>query len=54
MADIQITSREEGKREVLVNGVSIPDVKDVTLYITRDSCDEVTLTIHADRFRSEL
>ena len=54
MADIKITSQKQGKREVLVNGISIPDIKDVTLYASPDSCDEVILTLRADKFESEL
>lgn len=52
MADIKITSQKQGKREVLVNGISVPDVVDVSLYVRPGSVDEAVLTIHVDKFQS--
>ena len=53
MADIKVTLPDEkSRREVLVNGISIPDVTDVSLFVRGGSQDEVTLTIHADSFQS--
>lgn len=52
MAEIQVTSRENGAREVLVNGISVPDVVDVSLYVRPGSADEAVLTIRADKFQS--
>lgn len=53
MAVIEITPLDKGKREVLVDGISIPDVTDVSMYIRPGYVDEVTITIHADSFKSK-
>lgn len=54
MADIEVTpASPDGGREVLVNGISIPDVTDVSMFIKGGSTDEVTITIHADSFQSK-
>ena len=53
MAEVKVTTRKNGAREVLVNGIAIPDVTDVTMYVCPDSIDEVTIRIHADSFQSE-
>lgn len=53
VADIKVTPLDEkGRREVLVNGISIPDVVDASLFIRGGRQDEITLTIHADSFQS--
>lgn len=53
VAGIRVTPfGEKGRREVLVNGISIPDVTEVSLLVRGDRMDEVTLTIHADSFQS--
>ena len=52
MAVIEVTPLDKGKREVLVNGVSIPDVMDVSVYIHPMETDSVTITIRADSFQS--
>lgn len=55
MAKIQITPMDKkGCREVLVNGVSVPEVTNVSLFCRPGNRDEVTLTILADSFQSEL
>ena len=52
MADIKVTPFDEKNgREVLVNGISIPDVAEVSLLVRGDRMDEVALTIHADSFQ---
>lgn len=54
MAEIKITPRnEKGHREVMVNGISIPDVTDVSMFVRGGCADEVSLTIRADSFQSE-
>lgn len=55
MADIEVTPMSpKGEREVLINGISIPDVTDVSMFIKGGGgTDEVTITIHADSFRSK-
>ena len=53
MAEIMVTPRDEkGNREVLVNGVSIPDVTDVSMFVRPGCIDEVSITIRADSFQS--
>ncbi len=42
---------KKGRREVLVNGISIPDVIDASLFIREGRQDEIALTIHADSFQ---
>lgn len=53
MAEVKVTTRKNGAREVLVDGIAIPDVRDITTYVRPDSIDEVVITIHADSFQSE-
>lgn len=53
MAKIEVTPKDCDKgREVLVNGIPIPDVTDVSLFVRPTDTDEVTITIKADSFRS--
>lgn len=53
MAEIRVTPWDEkGGREVLVNGISIPDVIDVSVFVRGGCADEVSLTIRADSFQS--
>jgi hypothetical protein len=53
VADIKVTPPDEkGRREVLVNGISIPDVISASLFIREGHQDEIALTIHADSFQS--
>lgn len=55
MAQIKVTPFDsKGFREVLVNGVSIPDVTDVSMYVRPGEGDEVTITIRADSFHSAM
>ena len=52
VADIKVTPPDEkGRREVLVNGISIPDVISASLFIREGHQDEIALTIHADSFQ---
>lgn len=54
MAKIEVTPRNDSEgRKVLVNGIAIPDVTDVSLYIRPGDVDEVTITIRADSFESQ-
>lgn len=54
MAKIEVTPRNGSEgRKVLVNGIAIPDVTDVSLYIRPGDIDEVTITIAADSFKSQ-
>lgn len=54
MAKIEVTPRNGSEgRKVLVNGIAIPDVTDVSLYIRPGEADEVTITISADSFQSQ-
>ena len=53
MAKIEVTAKDCDKgREVLVNGISIPDVVDVSVYVKPTDSDEVSITIKADSFKS--
>lgn len=53
MAKIEVTAKDCSKgREVLVNGIPLPDVTDVTLYVRPGDSDEVSITIKADSFKS--
>lgn len=53
MAKIEVTAKDCNKgREVLVNGIPIPDVADVSLYVRQGDSDEVSITIKADSFKS--
>lgn len=54
MAKIEVTPiNSEGGRKVLVNGIAIPDVTDVSMYVRAPwEPDEVTITIKADSFQS--
>lgn len=53
MAKIEVTPIDSGGgRRVLVDGIPIPDVTDVTMYVRPGSCDEVTISIRADCFQS--
>ena len=51
MAEIKVTGGKN--REVLVNGVPIPDVVDVSMFVRPGNQDEVSITIHADKFQTE-
>lgn len=53
VAEIKVTPKDEkGGREVLVNGISIPDVTDVSMFVRGGCDDEVSITIHADSFQT--
>lgn len=52
MAEIKVTPKSEnGERKVLVNGVAIPDVTEVSLLVRAGYVDEVAITVHADSFQ---
>ena len=53
MAKIEVTPIDsDGGRRILVDGIAIPDVTDITMYVQAGSVDEVTITIRADSFPS--
>lgn len=53
MAKIEVTPmNSKGGRELLINGISIPDVTDVTMNVRPGSHDEVMITVMADSFQS--
>lgn len=55
MAEIKVTPFDsKGFREVLVNGISIPDVTDVSMCVRPGDYDEVAITIRADSFHSAM
>ena len=49
---IVVTSKTNHTREVLVNGISIPDVMSLTLNIEPNSADTALLYIRSDKFRT--
>ena len=53
MAKIEVTPIDsDGGRRILVDGIAIPDVTDVSMYVRPGSVDEVTFTVRADSFQS--
>ncbi len=51
MAEIKVTPRNEnGEREVLVNGVAIPDVTEVSLLVRAGYVDKVAINVREDSF----
>lgn len=51
MANIEVTPRDRDcRRKVLVNGVEIPDVINVSMNVYHTELDLVSITIHADSF----
>lgn len=52
VAEIVVTSKTNHTREVLVNGISIPDVMSLTLNIEPNSADTAVLYIRSDKFRT--
>ncbi len=52
VADIKVMPFDEkNRREVVVNGISIPDVTEISLLVRGERMDEVALIIHADSFQ---
>ncbi len=52
MAKITVVNKADYTREILVNGIPIPDVMGLSLNIEPDSVDTAVLYIHSDEFKT--
>lgn len=52
MAKIAVVNKADHTREILVNGIPIPDVMSLSLNIEPGSVDTAMLYIHSDEFKT--